>query len=95
MARESWYKEFNEYRNHIEHHYVDIPQIKYSLTPEGKVSAHFPTIKDGSDLLDMLERIKEKILELVEDTVVFFFSTKLKRSCDKGNTFRGKRFQNC
>jgi hypothetical protein len=78
LARESWYEEFNTYRNHIEHHHVDIPQITYSLTKEGKTKVHFPKIEDGSDLLDMLEKIKEKILELVEDTVIFFFSTKLK-----------------
>lgn len=77
LARETWYKEFNDYRNHIEHHYVEIPEIKYTLNESNKFNVYFPTIKDGGDLLDMLERIKEKILELVEDTVIFFFSTKL------------------
>lgn len=77
-ARKIWYEEFNNYRNYIEHHYVEIPDIKYILKSDGKFEIDFPTIQDGGDLVAMLDKIKYEILELVEDTLMFFFNTKLK-----------------
>ena len=77
-ARSTWYEEFNKYRNYIEHHHVKIPNVKYSQQHNGTIKVIFPTNKDGTDLLELLEKLQDKILELVEVTVIFLFSTKLK-----------------
>jgi hypothetical protein len=78
LARETWYSDFNEYRNAFEHDYVNFQEVEYKRSVNGNFEAIFPKISDGSDLLDVLEKIRDRILELVEDSLMFLFSTKLK-----------------
>jgi hypothetical protein len=77
-ARLNWYDNFNKIRNDIEHRAIKISKTTYSLNSESKVQVIFPTSEAGVDLVDVLDSLLEKLLELVEACIVFFFSTKLK-----------------
>lgn len=78
LARDGWYQTFNKIRNDIEHRSVKIPNIEYRLDSRLNIIPQFPTDNDGTDLVQMLENITERILELVECCVIFFFSNILR-----------------
>jgi hypothetical protein len=77
-ARSTWYKRFNQIRNDIEHGSIKIPYIEYQINSSSAVDVIFPIDKNGSDLLQLLDNLTNRIFELVEECIVFILATRLK-----------------
>jgi len=76
-ARSTWYKDFNDIRNDIEHKTLKVPPIEYHLDGNAKVSVHFPDFVPNHSVLVTMEHLTDRILELLEDCIVFMFATRL------------------
>jgi hypothetical protein len=77
-ARSGWYKAFNDIRNTIIHDVFKFPHIKYEVDPESNILAKYPLLSDKVDNCTLLQQFIDRLIELVECCVVFYFSTKLK-----------------
>jgi hypothetical protein len=75
--RDDWYIKFKDLRDDIEHNGYKLPQIKHTVSSDGKVSVLFPA-PHGQTIDEILNIGWNNLLNLCEEVLVFIMSLELK-----------------
>jgi len=92
--RVSWYTNFNNIRNTIEHQGFNLPKIIYNTDKNGKVIARFPRINSRS-LEEVINLFFGSIFEFVEDIIIFLFTFRIKSPVEIVCIPQDKRNNSC